>query len=93
MVLINYTHGTRSNADYMEDDDPHYVTSEVMVRSILDHEKNDPDGLNGFLLLMHIGAGPARTRDHLYNHLDELLTELESRGYRFARVDQLLSPE
>lgn len=92
MVLINYTHGTRSNADYMQDDDPKFVTSEDMIKSILDYEKKDPDGLNGFLLLTHVGAGPGRTRDKLFNHLDELMTELEHRGYHFKRVDELLAP-
>ena len=92
MVLMNYTGGTRSNADYMQDDDPKFVSSEDMIKSILDYEKKDPDGLNGFLLLTHIGAGPGRTKDKLFNHLDELITELESRGYSFKRVDELLSP-
>lgn len=92
MVLINYTPGARSHADYMQDDDPKYITSEDMVKSVLDYEAKDPDGLNGFMLLMHIGAGPGRTRDHLYNHLDGLLTTLENRGYSFVRVDELLAP-
>lgn len=92
MVLINLTRGTRSHADYMRDDDPNFASSEVMLKSILEYETKDPDGLNGFLLLMHIGAGPDRTRDHMYNHLDELVTELKRRGYKFARVDELLAP-
>lgn len=93
MVLINLTRGTLSHTDYMEDDDPRYRTSETIVKSILDYEAKDPDGLNGFLLLMHIGASPKRTRCHLYNHLDELITELKSRGYSFQRVDELLAPK
>jgi peptidoglycan/xylan/chitin deacetylase (PgdA/CDA1 family) len=92
MVLMNYTGGTRSNADYMQDDDPKFVSSAAMIKSILDYEKKDPDGLNGFLLLTHIGAGPGRTKDKLFNHLDELITELKNRGYSFVRVDELLSP-
>lgn len=92
MVLINLTRGTRTHADYMQDDDPKYVTSEEMVKSVLDHEMKDPDGLNGFLLLMHVGAGPGRTRDHLYIHLDALITELKNRGYSFQRVDEMLAP-
>jgi peptidoglycan/xylan/chitin deacetylase (PgdA/CDA1 family) len=91
MVLVNYTSGTLSHADYMLDDDPRYRTSEEMVQSVLDHERRDPDGLNGFILHMHIGAGPGRTRDHLYNHLGGLLDELARRGYSFVRVDELLS--
>lgn len=93
MALINLTRGTRTHADYMQDDDPKYVTSEEMVKSVLDYEKKDPDGLNGFLLLSHVGAGPGRTKDHLYDHLDNLITELKSRGYSFQRVDELLAPQ
>lgn len=93
MVLINLTRGTRTHADYMQDDDPRYVTSDEMVKSVLDYEEKDPDGLNGFLLLSHVGAGPGRTKDHLYKHLDGLITELKSRGYRFVRVDELLDPD
>jgi len=91
MVLINYTLGTRSHADYMQDNDPKFVPAVEMVRSVLQKEESDPHGLNGSLLLMHIGAGPGRTRDHLYNHLGELLDELMHRGYRFVRVDELLA--
>lgn len=91
MVLINYTPGTRSHADYMEDNDPKFVPAQEMVRSVLQKEESDPHGLNGFLLLMHIGAGPGRTRDHLYDHLGALLDELMRRGYRFVRVDELLA--
>lgn len=91
MILVNYTTGTLSHADYMLDDDPRYRTSEEMVKSVLDYERRDADGLNGFILHMHIGAGPGRTRDHLYNHLGGLLDELARRGYCFVRVDELLS--
>lgn len=91
MVLINYTPGTRSHADYMQDDDPKYINSEQMVKSVLDFESKSPEGMNGFMLLMHIGAGPGRTRDHLYRHLGGLMDELQSRGYQFVRVDELLN--
>lgn len=93
MVHMNFTGGTRSNADYMQDDDPKFISSEDILKSILTYEQKDPDGLNGFLLLTHIGAGPGRSRDKFFNHLDELITELKRRGYSFARVDELLSPD
>lgn len=91
MLLINYTPGTRSNADYMEDDDKNFVSAPDMVQSILKKEETDPDGLNGFLLLMHVGAGPRRTKDHLYDYLGALLDELRRRGYEFVRVDEMLA--
>jgi endoglucanase len=90
MVLINYTPGARSHADYMEDDDPKFISATEMVKTVLDKEKNNPDGLSGWLLLMHIGSGPKRTRDHLYDHLGGMLDELLKRGYGFVRVDEML---
>jgi peptidoglycan/xylan/chitin deacetylase (PgdA/CDA1 family) len=92
-TLINMTPGTRSNTDYMTDADPRFVTAAEIVNSILSAERKDPDGLNGYLLLMHLGAGPGRTRDHLHDELGRLLDELSRRGYRFARVDELLREE
>jgi endoglucanase len=89
-TLINMTPGTRSNTDYMTDTDARFVPAARIVSSILSAEENDPDGLNGYFLLMHLGAGPGRTRDHLHTELGKLLDELSRRGYRFVRVDELI---
>jgi hypothetical protein len=90
-VLISFTAGTKSHTDYMEDADPHFVPAEAWFDSILHAEHTDPDGLNGFLLLMHLGAGRKRTRDHPYERLGALLDALKGRGYEFVRVDELLN--
>jgi peptidoglycan/xylan/chitin deacetylase (PgdA/CDA1 family) len=90
-ILINLTPGTRSQTDYMTDDDPHFTPAREIVASVLKAERTDPDGLNGYILLMHLGAGPGRTRDHLHDHLAELLDELVQRGYGLIRVDELLA--
>lgn len=92
MRLVNFTSGARSNADYTEDDAPNFVPSSAILSSILRREREDPHGLNGFLLLLHIGAGPRRT-DKFANHLGELLDHLAERGYGFVRVDELLNPK
>jgi endoglucanase len=89
-TLINLTPGTRSHTDYMEDDDPRFVPAARIVSSVLDAERRDPDGLSGYLLLMHLGAGPGRTRDHLCDHLDALLQAIADRGYEFVGVGELL---
>ena len=89
-ALINMTPGTRSNTDYMVDTDPRFVPAARIVASILSAERADPDGLNGYLLLMHLGAGPKRTRDHLHTELGKLLDELSRRGYRLVRVDDFI---
>ena len=90
LKLINFTPGTRSNADYTTTDDKNYVASEAIMDSIKSYEGKDPAGLNGFILLMHIGAGPKRT-DKFYDRLDPLIMWLRSKNYEMVRVDDLLS--
>ena len=90
LALVNLTRGTRSATDYMTDADPAFVPAEAIVRSVLDRERADPDGLSGYLLLMHVGAGPGRTRDALAPLLGGMLDSLSARGYRFVRLDRLL---
>lgn len=90
MVLVGFTPGTRSSADYLPDTDPGFISAPEIVKTILKKEETDPDGLNGFLLLMHLGATPERTVDRLHDHLGALMDELGRRGYRFVRVDALL---
>lgn len=92
LVLINFTPGTSSNADYTTPDDANYLSSEEIYQRILTYEKSDPHGLNGFILLSHPGTAPART-DKFYTRLGELLDELSTRGYSMIRIDELLATD
>ena len=88
--LVNFSHGTRSNADYTYPEmGNRYVSSEEVYRSIIEYEQKDPHGLNGFILLVHIGTDPRRT-DKFYDKLDKLLKELKSRDYEFVTIRKLL---
>ena len=89
LTLINFTPGTRSNADYTEEATPQFVSSSTIFDSILRREADDPDGLNGFLLLLHVGAGPGR-QDKFHPRVGELIDRLMEKAYRFVRVDTLL---
>lgn len=89
MILFNYTPGTRSNSDWAPDDNRSFVPSEQIYQSILEYEEREADGLNGFLLLMHLGAGADRT-DKMHPLIPGLLDALLERGYTFLRVDELL---
>ena len=91
-TLINYTPGTRSNADYTSEADKNFVSSQKIFDSIVKHEQEDPNGLNGFILLLHIGVGPNRA-DKFHNRFAELLDYLAAKGYQFVRVDELLEPK
>lgn len=90
LQLVNFTPGTRSTADYTYPEmGERYVSSAEIYQSILSREQSDPHGLNGFILLIHIGTDPRRT-DKFYTRLDMLLGELKRRGYGFETITGLL---
>lgn len=89
LQLINYSPGTLSHADYTIPGDPGYRSSREIFQSILEYDTSACGGLNGFILLSHIGTAPERT-DKFYLYLEKLIQELKSRGYRFLRIDELL---
>ncbi|HPC96902.1 MAG TPA: glycoside hydrolase family 9 protein [Sedimentisphaerales bacterium] len=90
LTLVNLSPGTRSAADYTSEKDRNFVSSQAILDSILQREREDPDGLNGFVLLMHVGAGPERA-DKMHARLPELLATLKERGYALERIDRLLA--
>ena len=87
--IINNTPGTKSHADYTVPGEKNYRSSQEIYHSIIDYDSSHSSGLNGFLLLMHIGTDPGRT-DKFYHKLVELITYLKSKGYQFQTVDKLL---
>ena len=80
LKVINFTPGIRSNADYTTPDMKNYRSSETILNDIKDFEKKDPNGLNGCIMLIHLGTAPERT-DKFYNRLNDLLTFLKRKGY------------
>lgn len=85
--LVNFTSGTLSHADYTTPSMANYRSSEVILESIRKHEQEK--GLNGFILLVHIGTHPERT-DKFYYQLPEMIRELKQKGYTLVRIDDLL---
>jgi len=91
LILINYSPGTRSSADYTTPDmGDRYIGSEQIYQSILNFERTSSNGLNGFILLIHIGTAPGRT-DKFYYRLEDLLTELKNRDYQFKNLTELIN--
>lgn len=90
LKLVNFTPGTRSNADYtFPAMGKRYVSSKDIFNSITSFEEKNSSGLNGFILLLHAGAGPQRT-DKFYDMLPSLVEYLKEKKYRFVRIDKLL---
>lgn len=85
--LINFTSGTLSNADYTTPDMKNYRSSDTIYQSIIGYEQTH--GLNGFILLLHIGTDAKRT-DKMYHRLGGLVDYLKQKQYHIVRVDELL---
>ena len=92
LQLINMTHGTLSHADYTTPDNSNYRSSKAIYNSILDFESKNTSGLNGFLLLMHVGTDPSR-EDKLYHLLEVLILELKSRKYALVGLEDILAKD
>jgi peptidoglycan/xylan/chitin deacetylase (PgdA/CDA1 family) len=91
LQLVCFTPGTRSTADYTYPEmGTRYVDSKTIFRSIMDYETRSASGLNGFILLVHIGTDPRR-KDKFYKYLPDLIKEIKSKGYRWVRIDELLA--
>lgn len=87
VTLFNFTPGSGSNRDYARQGDSHFASSHRIYDDILAYERKDPHGLNGFILLLHLGSG---RKDPFHPLLGPLCDELCKRGYKFERVDSLL---
>lgn len=90
LKLINFTPGTRSNADYTYPEmGKSYRSSDEIFQSIVNYNETKPNGLNGFILLLHIGTDPRRT-DKFYEQLSKLIAYLKENHYEMVRIDNLL---
>jgi len=92
LQLINFTPGTRSNADYTYPDmGKAYRSSDEIYQSIINYNQQKPNGLNGFILLLHIGTDAKRT-DKMYHQLPKLIAYLKKEGYDLVSINKLLQP-
>lgn len=66
-----------------------YRSTEAILQSVYAFEQRHASGLNGFILLMHIGTANERT-DKLFNRLQELLKYLHRKKYTPVRINNLL---
>lgn len=87
LQLINFTPGTKSNADYTWPELKNYKNSDEIYQSIVEKEK--ATGLNGYILLLHIGTDPKRT-DKFYFRLPQLISFLKTKNYQLVNIDSLL---
>ena len=87
VFLFNFTPGSGSNRDWAPEGHKSFVPSQKLIDDILAYEQKDPHGLNGFLLLLHLGS---QRQDKPFLLIEPLIEELAARGYSFIRVDEML---
>lgn len=93
LQLVNFSPGTRSTADYTYPEmGKNYRSGENILESVTAFENQRPAGLNGFILLLHIGTDPRRI-DKFYFQLSKLIRYLQGKEYAFVTIPRLLSKQ
>jgi len=91
LTLVNFTPGTISHTDWAYPGlGKMYHPSKEIWENIINFERSQATGLNGFILLCHIGCD-SRREDKFYVYLDQLIPWLINSGYEFKRIDELLN--
>lgn len=91
LQLFNFTPGTLTPADYTYPEmGKRFRDNKTIFQSILSFEEKDPSGLNGCLLLIHLGTDPRR-KEKFYKELPRLIDSLRQKGYHFKRIDELIN--
>jgi len=88
LQLVNYTPGTGSGMDYTTPDLSYYRTSKAIYDRIMKEEKEH--GLNGHILLLHLGTDDARSDKFYNNYLEKLLKQLLKKGYTFRLITETI---
>jgi endoglucanase len=78
--VVNFTPGIGTNADYTTPSMSNYKSSQQLMDRLMQYEAEK--GLNGTLILIHLGTHPERT-DKFYHKLPEIIDMLTEKGYEF----------
>lgn len=88
LTLFNYTPGTRTNGDYTDPSSYRYYSSKEILQWVWKEEAKT-HGLNGHIMLIHVGVGPKRT-DKFYLKMGPLIDQLRGKGYEILSVPSLI---
>ncbi|EEI94396.1 polysaccharide deacetylase [Sphingobacterium spiritivorum ATCC 33300] len=86
--VVNFTPGLRTAADYTYPElGNRYLDSETIYNQLI--EKEQKEGLNGYIILVHLGTDPKR-KDKFYTLLPRLIKELRKKDYHFKVINDML---
>jgi len=86
---INFTPRSVTFFDFTTPEMRNYKSSETIFNELKAFEASEANGLNGAILLIHVGTSPDR-KDKFYNDLPEVIRWMKQKGYSFGRVDEPL---
>lgn len=89
LTIFKHTNGTSTNGDYTDPSMKYYYSSKTILNKVWAVHAQ-PNGLNGHIMLVHVGVGPKRT-DKLYYYLGGLIDELRKKGYNVLGIDELIA--
>jgi len=89
LQVVNFTPRTTTFFDFTTPDTASYKSSETIFGELMAFESQENKGLNGAILLIHVGTEPAR-RDKFYNRLPQVIRLLKDKGYSFGRIADAL---
>jgi peptidoglycan/xylan/chitin deacetylase (PgdA/CDA1 family) len=85
LSVVNFTPGIRTSADYTTPNMKGYMSSDDILKSVFQFEKQNPNGLNGCIILIHPGTDTHR-KDKFYKRLPEIIPRLKKMNYNFKRL-------
>ncbi len=68
---------------------PLFMTGKQAFEMLISYEKNTRYGMNGSIILMHLGTN--RKVDKLIYILPDFVKEMEQKGYRFVTVSEIIN--
>ena len=88
--LFSCTPGLGTPADYTYPELGKAFKNNNQIAAILDKAaQQQPNGLNGSILLIHAGAD-SRRKEKLFTQLGTIIQQYAKQGYRFVRLDELI---
>ena len=86
---IHWT-GSFDTRDWVTDETSDlYHTPEEIFEQVMKLETKNPAGLNGVIVLMHLGS--QRLENHIFEILPRLIKEVRAKGYTFSNISGLLN--
>ncbi|MBI9064463.1 MAG: glycoside hydrolase family 9 protein [Marinilabiliaceae bacterium] len=85
LKVINFTPGIGTNADYTVPGMSNYVSSDMLMNRFFKYEQINTDGLNGAIVLIHLGTHSDRS-DKFYYKLEAIIDQLTANGYSFKNL-------